>query len=159
MTLSSSEPLFCLTHVVNEPSNHGHIRRLTVWGFPCSHKLSEMWPSNDGCIRRVAVWGFPYSSYQLPPPTTTSCYHVILPCIYHLWWKTFAVSRLYLHSTKNVHSYQLLQAFIVFTCKSLPKNFCSCEAIHEKCESFSLWIISNIRYWECDHPTMVISED
>ena len=28
---------------------------------------------------------------------------------------------------KNLHSYQLLQAFIVLTCKSLPKNFHSCK--------------------------------
>ena len=48
---------------------------------------------------------------------------------------------------KNVCGYQLLQAFIVFTCKNSPKNFCWCKVIHEKCESFSPQIISNIWYY------------
>ena len=47
---------------------------------------------------------------------------------------------------KNVCGYQFLQAFIVFMCKTLPKNFCHCEVICEKHESLSLRIINNIWY-------------
>ena len=45
---------------------------------------------------------------------------------------------------KNVRGYQLLQAFIVFTCKKLPKNFRSCKAIREERECFSPQMKSNI---------------
>ena len=38
-----------------------------------------------------------------------------------------AVPHLYLHSQKNVHGYQRLQAFVVFMCKNSPKNFCSAK--------------------------------
>ena len=61
--------------------------------------------------------------------------------------KAFTVSRLDLHSTKNVHGYQLLQTFIIFTCKYSPKILCGCKAIHKKCESFSPWI--NKQYTVC----------
>ena len=61
--------------------------------------------------------------------------------------KTFAVS-IHVFTFDSFHKktfmVQLLQAFIAFTCKNLPK-LCSCEAIHENV-SFSLQIISNIQY-------------
>ena len=28
---------------------------------------------------------------------------------------------------KHIHGYQLLQAFTIFTCKNVPKNFCGCK--------------------------------
>ena len=56
--------------------------------------------------------------------------------------KTFAVPCLCLHSQKNIHSYQLLQAFIVFMYKNMPENLCG----YEKRGSFSQRMISNIRY-------------
>ena len=43
-----------------------HIRRLTVWAFPClSHKLLGTLPSNHTHIKRLPVRGFPHSSHEL----------------------------------------------------------------------------------------------
>ena len=56
---------------------------------------------------------------------------------------------------KNVCGF--LPVFISFHSihvQNLPKNFHSCEAIHEKQESVSLQIISNIWYF-CDRPPAV----
>ena len=36
----------------------------------------------------------------------------------------------------NVHSYQLLQAFIVFSCKNSPKRFHSCKSICKNVKIF-----------------------
>ena len=58
--------------------------------------------------------------------------------------KTFAVSCLYLYSMKNVCVYQLIQAFILFTCKNLPKKLSQLQAIHKKakffhCEQYAIY--------------------
>ena len=75
------------------------------------------------------------------------CCYTVMYIAYHSRRKTFTVSHLYLHSTKNFHGYQLLQAFIVFTYKNSPKNFCGCKVIHGK-HKFSpqIIIISNIQH-------------
>ena len=67
-------------------------------------------------------------------------YHILLIiCSENLYCSTSLPS-----FPKNVRDYQLLQAFIAFTCKNLPKNIWGCEVIHKKCESFSPWMINNI---------------
>ena len=62
--------------------------------------------------------------------------------------KTFAISRLYLHSHNDVHDYQLLLPFIVHCIhmQKFVKNLHGCKVIHKKCESFSLRMISNVQY-------------
>ena len=52
-----------------------------------------------------------------------------------------------------VANYQLLQAFIVYTCRTLPKNFSSWKAICEKLGSFSPQIVSNIQHVHSDRNT------
>ena len=62
--------------------------------------------------------------------------------------KTFAISHLYLHSQNNVHGYQLLLALIVHCIhmQNFVKKLHGCKVIHKKCESFSVWMISNVWY-------------
>ena len=45
--------------------------------------------------------------------------------------------QVYLHFTKQFSWLPAFTSFHIFTCKNLLKNVCGCEAILEKCESFS----------------------
>ena len=58
--------------------------------------------------------------------------------------KSFAVSHIHLYSTKNVHSYQQLQTFIVFMFKNSPKTFTVAKQSVKNTKVFQ--IIINIWY-------------
>ena len=117
------------------------------------------------------VWGLNCFTNMVLGVTITSCGCLITGLEYGIWNGRMLLSRLvllskctwhitcillfiysvkllpfhiYLNFTKRVHGYQLLQAFIVFMCENLSKNFRGCKAIHEKCEYFSPWMKSNI---------------
>ena len=101
-----------------------------------------------GYLKIEPSWcSFLFFSFQLKTKSSwqvlmfSYIHHIVyIPYIaYYLRWKTFAVPCLYLYARKNVHNYHLLQAFIVFTCKNLPKSFHGCESIGKRtCEFFTM---------------------
>ena len=62
---------------------------------------------------------------MLSPMHIPYCYYLLFTV------KKFVVLRL------HFHGYQLLQAFLVFTWKNSPKNFCGCKVIHENMKFFT----------------------
>ena len=96
----------------------------TLW----HHKLSVIYALGLYCVMNYPT-NIPYT------------------CIaYHSWGKVSLFHIFTFIPQKNIHSYQLLQTFIVFMCKIPQKTFTVAKQSAKNMESFSSQIISNIWY-------------
>ena len=120
--------------------------QLVLWAYSVQTKSMSL------CMHELMIRGWYLSSLysqllqQCRPCDVAIMYRIRQPLSYLYNLASYTVQLLLFKNSccftslpsfhKNVHGYQFLQAFIILTCKNLPKNFRGCEAIHGKPECF-----------------------